>query len=59
MANGYTAGCIQILEIDCVLIYMIRTKPQIITLRFKSAAYNTVRAYVHLPGAPFAFKYSS
>ena len=39
---------------------MIRTKPQIIniTLRLKSTAYNTAHAYVHLPGAPFAFKYA-
>ena len=39
---------------------MIRTKPQIIniTLRLKSTAYNTANAYVHLPGAPFAFKYA-
>ena len=36
---------------------MIRTKPHI-TLRLKSTAYNTAHAYVHLPGASFAFKYA-
>ena len=38
-----------------------KTKLQIIniTLRLKSMAYNTVHTYIHLPGAPFAFKYLS